>query len=95
MRNKKEMGRGTIYAMAGIYICITAYQMYGNLSASTGSEQMLLIIFMILFAIFGAGLVVLGGYMIYRGSKTQQDGAESPDENSGKSEISEKNDKSM
>lgn len=92
------MGRGTIYAMAGIYISIAAYRIYGNLGASTDSEHLLLIIFMILFAIFGAGLVVIGGYMIYKGSKTQQDNAELPDESVGKSEnneISEKDDKSM
>lgn len=101
MHNKKEMGRGTIYAMAGIYICITAYQMYGNLGTGTGSEQMLMIIFMILFAIFGAGLIALGGYMIYKGSKAQRDGTGSSGENSGKSEKNEnsemnkKDDKSM
>lgn len=83
MRNKKEMGRGTIYAMAGIYICITAYQMYGNLGASMGGEQLLVTLFIILFAILGAGLVVLGGYMIYKGSKTHRDGQDSKENDKG------------
>jgi hypothetical protein len=69
MRNRKEAGRGTIYAMAGIYICITAYNMYVNKAASTGNEGILVFICSILFAIAGAGLVVVGGYMIYKGSK--------------------------
>lgn len=80
MRNKSEKGRGTIYAMAGIYICIMAYKMYENLGASLGSEKILITLFIFIFAILGAGIIVMGGYMIYKGSKPHQEEADTKDD---------------
>lgn len=79
MHNRKEMARGTIYVMAGIYICITAYQMYKNLDASMGGERFLVTIFILLFALLGAGLATAGGYMIYKGNKGLSGGSERSD----------------
>lgn len=56
----KNRARPAIYAMAGVYVAYLAYCMFKQISVTSGSEQMLMIIFTIVFAILGLGLLLFG-----------------------------------
>lgn len=69
----RTKGRMAIYAMAGFYILYMAYSIFRGLPTSHGNEKILMIVFMILFAVVGAGMMVMGVYMGYKLSKETSD----------------------
>ena len=64
-RNRARMA---IYPMAGIYVIYQAYNTFREISVTSGNEQMLMIIFTILFAVLGLALIVFGLVGGYRNS---------------------------
>lgn len=63
--------RIAIYAMAGVYLVIIAYQMFQNLGQSASeSERMLTLIFSIIFAVVGAVMIGVG---IWHGNKNMKE----------------------
>lgn len=64
----KDKARMAIYAMAGVYLLILAYQMFGNLDTA-GDERMIMIVFIIIFVIVGGGMTILGIVSSYRNVK--------------------------
>ncbi len=65
----REKGSAAIYSMAGIYVLYMAYQIFQGLGTAEGSERVLMVVFMILFGVLGAGLIGLSLYMLYKFSK--------------------------
>lgn len=65
----RTKGRMAIYAMAGFYLLYMAYSMFQSLSTSTGNERILMIVFMIFFALVGAGMMIMGLVIGYKLSK--------------------------
>lgn len=63
--------RSAIYPMAGVYLAYLAYCMFKQISVTSGSEQMLMIIFTILFSILGLALILFGLRVGYKHSKKQ------------------------
>lgn len=62
-RNK---GRMAIYTMAGFYLAFMAYSMFKSLPTSSGGEKILMIVFMIFFAVVGVGMMVMGTLSGYK-----------------------------
>ena len=56
----KNKARPTIYAMAGFYLVYLSYSMFKEISKTSGTEQMTMVIFSILFAVIGAGGILFG-----------------------------------
>lgn len=56
-RNKM---RYILYTLAGLYLLYTAYGLFRGLSGVAGTEKTVMLVSMIFFGIFGAGLVVIG-----------------------------------
>ena len=56
----KYKGRMAIYAMAGVYLLAQAYYMYKDIPTSSGTDKILMSIFMVVFAVIGAGMVIMG-----------------------------------
>ena len=69
----REKGRLAIYGMAGLYILYMAYSIFKGLSDSAGSEQLVLFVAMIAFAIIGVGLIVFSLVRGYKISKADYD----------------------
>lgn len=65
--------RSAIYPMAGVYLAYLAYSMFKKISVTSGSEQMLMVVFTILFAIIGLALILTGLIMGYRMNKEMRD----------------------
>ncbi|MGN0334530.1 MAG: hypothetical protein ACI4DV_02545 [Lachnospiraceae bacterium] len=65
----KDKGRAVIYIMAGIYLLYMACNIFGVRMDNGGSEYTLMLIFSILFVIFGVGLIGLGLYMMKKNEK--------------------------
>lgn len=61
----RDKARMAIYAMAGIYLLILAYQMFGNLETA-GDERVIMLVFIVIFVIVGGGLTVIGVVSSYR-----------------------------
>ena len=55
----KYKGRMAIYAMAGVYLLAQAYYMYKDIPTSSGTDKTLMSIFMVVFAVIGAGMVIM------------------------------------
>ena len=66
---KRDKTRVVVYTMGGIYLMYLAWNMFQGLS-DAGSEKTLVIVFIVLFSVIGAGLVVWG---LYIGWKFTQD----------------------
>lgn len=67
--NARNRGRMAIYAMAGFYLLFMAYKLLTSLPTSFGNEKILMVIFMIFFAVVGAGMMIMGivtGYKLSR-----------------------------
>lgn len=90
----KNRGRMTIYAMAGVYLLFMAYNLMKSLPGSSGNEKILMAVFMVFFAVVGAGMVIGGLVAAYRIGKapdteenadTEENPAtdENPEENNG------------
>lgn len=67
--NNKDKGRAAIYAMAGVYLLYMAYQILGSRMDNGGSDYTLMLIFSVLFLIFGVGLIVFSIYMMKKNEK--------------------------
>lgn len=65
----RDKRRVVFYTMGGVYLLYLAWNMFRGLS-DAGSEKTLMLVFIVLFAIIGAGLVVWG---LRTGWKTTQD----------------------
>lgn len=65
----KNRVRPAIYSMAGVYLAGLAYSMFKQISVTSGSEQMIMIIFTILFAVLGLALILFGLTVGYKNSK--------------------------
>ena len=65
----KYKGRMAIYAMAGVYLLAQAYYMYKDIPTSSGTDKILMSIFMVVFAVIGAGMVIMGVTKSYKQSK--------------------------
>lgn len=69
--NWKSGARTVIYAMAGFYLLTMAYNLFKAISSSKGNEQLIMIVFTILFTIIGLGMVIWGLSASYKRSKEQ------------------------
>ena len=69
----REKGRLAIYGMAGLYILYMAYSIFKGLSDSAGSEQLVLFVAMIAFAVIGVVLIVFSVVRGYKISKAEYD----------------------
>lgn len=49
--------RSVFYGLAGVYLLYLAYELFGNLSEMSGTEHIFCVLFTILFAIGGAGIL--------------------------------------
>lgn len=67
----REKGRLTIYAMAGAYLLVIAYQIFKSLPSSTDNSFIILVIAMVAFVIIGAGLIIFGLGKSYKISKEE------------------------
>ena len=65
----KYKGRMAIYAMAGVYLLAQAYYMYKDIPTSSGTDKTLMSIFMVVFAVIGAGMVIMGVTKSYKAIK--------------------------
>lgn len=59
-----DKARAAIYMMAGGYLLYMAYQVFGLRMDNGGNEYMLMLIFSIVFLVFGLGLIAFGIYML-------------------------------
>lgn len=57
---KRENGRIIFYSLAGVYLVYLAYNMIRDLGQVEGVEKIIMIIAAVVFAVFGAGLVIWG-----------------------------------
>lgn len=69
----KNNARPVIYAMAGVYLLILAKDLFYAISSSTGTEQILMVVFSILFTVGGLGMVIFGMISVYRRFKKSYD----------------------
>ena len=65
----KYKGRMAIYAMAGVYLLAQSYYMYKDIPTSSGTDKILMSIFMVVFAVIGAGMVIMGVTKSYKAIK--------------------------
>jgi hypothetical protein len=70
----KNNARVAIYAMAGVYLLSLSYHMFKAISSTNGNEQLLMIVFTILFTIIGLGMVFFGIISGYKNRKEMRDG---------------------
>lgn len=68
----KNNARPTIYAMAGFYLAYLSYQMFKQISVTSGSEQTIMIVFSILFAVIGVGGILFGLVTGYKNTKNRK-----------------------
>lgn len=59
-----DKARAAIYMMAGGYLLYMAYQVFGLRMDNGGNEYTLMLIFSIVFLVFGMGLIAFGIYML-------------------------------
>lgn len=70
MKGNKN-ARIAVYALAGVYLLILAYQMFSDFDSSlVGYERVLSVIFIAIFAIVGAAMV---GFGIWYGNRKMKD----------------------
>ena len=65
----KNKARPAIYSMAGFYLVYLSYNMFKEISKTSGGEQMTAVIFSILFAVVGVGGILFGLLAGYKNSK--------------------------
>ena len=83
----KYKGRMAIYAMAGVYLLAQAYYMYKDIPTSSGTDKILMSIFMVVFAVIGAGMVIMGVIKSYKAIKEDYNAV--PEEEKKDAETSE------
>ena len=64
-----DKARPAIYGMAGFYLAYLSYSMFKEISNTSGTEQMIMVIFSILFAVIGVGGILFGLLAGYKNSK--------------------------
>ncbi|QOV18486.1 hypothetical protein INP51_10735 [Blautia liquoris] len=69
----KDNVRVAIYAMAGVYLLSLSYNMFRAISSSHGNEQLLMIVFTILFTVIGFGMVFFGIVSGYKNRKKMRE----------------------
>ncbi|MFI3172538.1 MAG: hypothetical protein R3Y58_09285 [Eubacteriales bacterium] len=70
----KERARIALYAMAGVYLLILAYNMFHNLGSSVNeNERIITIVFIVVFIVAGGAMVSLGIWDGYRNAKKMRD----------------------
>ena len=86
----RDKARVAVYALGGMYLLYLAWQMFGEL-ATAGSEKPLMIVFIIFFAIVGAGLAGWGLYSSWKTVKERTAAPEkeerNPEEKSDENEL--------
>lgn len=70
----RENGRLAIYIMAGVYLLTLVNSMIKEIPHSVGTTKIIMIVFSVLFAIIGVGMMGFGLYRTYRNAKKIQDG---------------------
>lgn len=65
----KKNVRTVIYGMAGVYLLTLAYDMFRAISASTENEQLLMIVFTVIFTVAGVGMIFFCLISIYRSAR--------------------------
>ena len=83
----KYKGRMAIYAMAGVYLLAQACYMYKDIPTSSGTDKILMSIFMVVFAVIGAGMVIMGVTKSYKAIKEDYNAV--PEEEKKDAETSE------
>ena len=63
---KYQKARLAIYTMAGVYLLFLAYNMFSNLSESTGAEYYIVIAACIAFLILGISAIVVCMYKLFK-----------------------------
>lgn len=77
LRNNRV--RSGIYPMAGVFLLYQAYGLYNEISVTSGTEQILSIVFSIFFSIAGLIMILLGVSIMYRVSKKKVKEADKED----------------
>ncbi|WP_230399462.1 hypothetical protein [Novisyntrophococcus fermenticellae] len=72
----KKNARAAIYAMAGFYLLTLAYHMFEAISSSRGKEQLVMIVFTILFTIIGLLMIGFGLMAGYKNMKKAESRSE-------------------
>lgn len=85
----RENGRLAIYVMAGFYLLTLVGNMMKAIPNSTGTSKIIMIVFSVLFAIIGVGMMAFGMYRTYRNAKKLHQSWKEMEENP---EIEEKSD---
>lgn len=87
----KNNARLAIYAMAGFYLLMLAYQLYELLPNVTGSQKIITIVGLVAFVIIGIGMIAFGSIVGYRNAKELrerwQKEAETASEEAGEDEL--------
>ena len=65
--------RASIYPLAGIYLIYNAWCMYGEISSTSGNQQILMIVFSILYAVIGVALILLGISLLSKATRKKKD----------------------
>lgn len=68
----KNKARPAIYTMAGFYLAYLSWQMFHEISRTTGSEQTIMIVSSILFAVIGLGGILFGLTAGWRAARDQR-----------------------
>ncbi len=72
--DRKDSARKAIYALGGVYLLVTAYNMFQNLeNVMVSSERMVSIVFIVVFIIAGGAMVSLGLVDVYRNYKKMKE----------------------
>ncbi len=79
MQNK---GKAVFYAIAGGYLMYLAYQLFGLRMNDGGKNYMLSLIFSILFAAAGAGILIYTAIMYQKMLKAEAENGDKPEESS-------------
>lgn len=58
--------RSVFYGLAGIYLLYLAYELFGNLAEVSGTEHTFCIIFSVLFAVGGVGILIFAARLFQK-----------------------------
>lgn len=79
----KNNARLAIYAMAGFYLLMLAYQLFELLPKVTGNQKIVTIVGMVAFVIIGIGMIVFSTIEGYRNVKKLRESWEKMPETAG------------
>lgn len=72
----REKGRAAIYTMAGFYLLILAYQMFGGRMDNGGSDYAMMLVFSVIFVIVGIGMIGFSAVILKKSTKKTEYGKE-------------------